>query len=154
MTNGEVLHPPAEHRVDPSDHPLNRLRAVRPELGPQCPEQSRAFLHLRHVEREPLPLTAPHPPVLKAEKGEGFAQDEIDRPSLRVINFDLECCKFLTQPPLKHPDQLGMSGVPVNENHQVVGKTRVLDVRERLARCHLFRPLQHSIDPRQIQVAE
>src|SRR5579864_315962 len=47
-----------------------------------------------------------------------------------------------------------MSRVGIDQDHQIVGKTRVLDVSEPAAACHLLRPLEHPVHLGEVEVAE
>src|SRR6516165_2538919 len=47
-----------------------------------------------------------------------------------------------------------MSRVGIEQDHQIVSKTRVLDVGEPAAACHLLRPLEHPVHLSEVEVAE
>src|SRR6516164_4370345 len=47
-----------------------------------------------------------------------------------------------------------MSRVGINQDHQIVSKTRVLDVGEPAAACHLLRPLERPVHLSEVEVAE
>src|SRR5215469_3225403 len=47
-----------------------------------------------------------------------------------------------------------MARVGIDQDHQIVSKTRVLDVGEPAAACHLLRPLEHPVHLGEVEVAE
>ena len=53
MADGKVIHPPAQHRVDQFNDPINRLRLVAPEHILELPQQRRPLFELGRVVGPP-----------------------------------------------------------------------------------------------------
>jgi hypothetical protein len=51
VSDGEVIHPTPQYRVDQLDHPIHRLGLESPKHLLEFAQQRRAFLHLRRIVR-------------------------------------------------------------------------------------------------------
>jgi hypothetical protein len=70
MSYAKVVHPASQNRVDKLDYPFDRLRFKASKDLFELPEDSGAFLHLRHEKRGPLSTEGLNPPELEAKKSE------------------------------------------------------------------------------------
>src|SRR5258706_8788883 len=95
----------------------------------ELPQQCRSFLELRRVVSTPdAPLTADAAEI-ESQEAEAVATTEVYDSTLLFIDLDLQLGQLLPQTFLNRPHQPAMSWVGVNQDHQIVCKTRVLEVR-------------------------
>src|SRR5262249_16799833 len=95
IADPEVPHPPPQDRVDLLDHPGQRLRAMAAEDRLELPEQLRPLLELGGRVGSPPPPQAQEPADVEAQEAEALPLRQIDRPTLLLVQLDVELCQLL-----------------------------------------------------------
>jgi hypothetical protein len=91
-------------------------------------QQRRSFLELGCVLRTPRTPTTANAPEVETQEAEALASAEVHVSTLPFINLDLQFSQLLPEPFLNRPHQPVMSWVGVDQDHQIVRKSCVLDV--------------------------
>src|SRR5712671_7637370 len=91
---------------------------------------------------------------VETQKAEALAATEVYVSTLLFINLDLQFGPLLPKPFLYRPHQPIMSRVSVNQDHQIIRKSCVLDVGVLAVARGLFRLLQHPVHLGEVKVAE
>src|SRR3974390_1071340 len=89
VSNREVVHPTAYHRVDQLDQLTDWLRLMAAKYILKYPQQLRALLELWGVIRTPIPATTAHTTKVKAEEAEAFVAAEVHGSTLLFVDLDL-----------------------------------------------------------------
>src|SRR5712691_5599979 len=150
----EVVDPAPQNRIDLRDHPSHWLRVVLLEHLLELPQQRRARLPLRRILRPPAPPQRTDAPEVEAQESKALPPAQIHHPALLLVQAYVELRQLLPQPPAYRLHQPVLPTVVVDEDHQVVGVARVLDVRVLAFARDRLRPLQHRIHLNEIDVAE
>ena len=154
VPNREVIHPATQDRVDQLDHPVHGLGSMAAEHVLELPQQCRSFLELRREACSPdAPSTADAAEV-ESQEAEAFAAAEVHDPTLLFIDFDLQSGQFLPKPFLHRRHQPVMPRVGVHQDHQIVSKTRILDVGVLAVACDLLCPLEHPVYLVEVEITE
>src|SRR6516225_6727814 len=154
VSDGKIVHPAPQDRIDEGHHRLHGLRSVSPKELAQLAEQRRTLLQLRRVLRAPSPVQAPHAAKVEPEEPEALAPDEIDSPALLLVDLDLEFGEFLTQSLGHRPQQPALAGMSMDQHHQIVREPRVLDSSVLPKARVLLRPLEHPVYLVEVEVAQ
>ena len=113
----------------------------------------RAFI-VGTISDPPLSLPRFHTAELKPQKGEALALGEVNTTRLVTIEFNIELGQFLQKPLvcgfLKPPPP----AVTVDQDHQVVGESGVLDIVVSSLSGGFLRPLQHFVNLIEVEIAE
>src|SRR5260370_26846998 len=128
MTHSKVIRPPTQDRIDLVDHLPHWLADVSPEDLPQLCKQRCPLFQLRRVIRPPHPVTAEDATIFKAQERETSAFRQVDHSTLVLVDLDSEFSHFLPQSSLHRPDEPVMPPMRVYQYHQIIRKTRILDV--------------------------
>jgi hypothetical protein len=83
----EVLHPPAQDRIDLLDHLPHWLGPKIPENLFELAEQGRPFLAFRQSQRHPSSPATPNTTELKPEKSEPLASLQVHFTALFLIHL-------------------------------------------------------------------
>ena len=89
ISDREVVHPTAQHRVDQLHDPADWLRLVATEHVLELPQQSRSFLELRRVMSTPDAPSTADAAEIESQEAEALAPTEVHDPTLLFIEFDL-----------------------------------------------------------------
>src|ERR1019366_2956896 len=154
MAYPKIVHPASQDRVDLLDHPPHRLADVPSEYLSQLCEQGCPLFQLRRVVRSPHPVTTEDAAILKAQKGETLSVRQVYHSTLIFIDLHSELRQFLSQSPFYRLYQPVMTRMSVNQDHQVICKTRILDLSVSSGARGLNRLLQHPIHLSEIDVTE
>ena len=145
VSHGKVAPPSPQDRVHQLYHPSHRLGLVAPEYLLQLAQKRRPLLPHRRVPRTPDPFSALDAPNVKTQEAKGFPAGQIDRPTLLLIDGDLQGHQFLAESSLDRLQQPIMAMMSLHYNPHVVGKTRLLDIRVCAAPGDLLCALQHPV---------
>jgi site-specific DNA recombinase len=154
MSNREVVHPTAQDRVNQLHDPIHWLRLVSAEHFLELPQQRSSFLELGRVVGTPYAPTTTNTAEIETQKAEAFAAAEVYISTLLFIDLDLQFGELFAESFLHRHHQPVMSGVGVDQDHQIIGKPCVLDVGVLAVARGLFRPLQHPIHLGEVEVTE
>src|ERR1700730_9740812 len=154
VSHRKVSHPTAKHWIDQLNDPIQRLRLVAAEYILELPQQRRSFLELGCVLRTPHATTTANASEVETQEAEAFASTEVYVSTLLFVNLDLQFSQLLPKPFLNRPQQPVMSWVGVNQDHQIIRKSCVLDVGVLAEARGLFRPFQHPVSLGEVQVTE
>src|ERR1700730_3389523 len=154
ISHREVSHPTAKHWIDQLNDPIQRLRLVAAEYVLEFPQQRRSFLELGCVLRTPHAPKSANASEVETQEAEALASTEVYVSTLLFINLDLQFGQLLPKPFLYRPHQPVMSRVGVNQDHQIIRKSCVLDVGVLAVARGLFRLLQHPVDLGEVEVTE
>src|SRR6266403_2165639 len=150
----KVGHPTAKHWIDQLNDPIQGLRLVAAEYILELPQQGRSFLELGCVLRTPHATTTANASEVETQEAEALASTEVYVSTLLFINLDLQFGQLLPKPFLYRPHQPIMSRVGVNQDHQIIRKSCVLDVGVLAVARGLFRLFQHPVHLVEVKVAE
>ncbi len=150
----KVGDPPPQDPIDQLNHPSNGLGLIAPEASLEPPKQCGALLHARGIVRPPLARARPHPAEGKAQTSTTLPFRKTDDTTFRCVQCDVEECQCLAESFHDRPQQPIMLRVGIDQDHDVIGKARVLQVRVQAATRNRFGPLQPSVDLGEVQVAE
>src|SRR5271157_1423169 len=142
------------NRVNQLHDPIHWLRLVAAEHVFELPQQRSSFLELWRVVDTPYAPTTAHPAEIETQKAEAFASTEVYVSTLLFIDLDLQFGKFFPEPLLHRHHQPVMSLVGIDQDHQIIGKSCVLDVGVLAVARGLLRPLQHPVHLGEVEVAE
>src|SRR6516225_10205156 len=134
--------------------PIYWLRLVAAKHVLELPQQRSSLLELRRVIGTPRAPSTADAAEVEPEEAEALASAEVHVSTLLLIDLDLQIGQLLPEAFLHRPHKPVMARVGIDQDHQIVGKTRVLDVGEPAAACHLLRPLEHPVHLGEIEVAE
>jgi hypothetical protein len=104
--------------------------------------------------RTPHATTTANASEVETQEAEALASTEVYVSTLLFINLDLQFGQLLPKPFLYRPHQPVMSWVGVNQDHQIIRKSCVLDVGVLAVTRGLFRLLQHLVHLVEVEVAE
>src|ERR1022692_4194755 len=127
MADPKVVHPATQNRIDFRNHsfdgPADMLSEDLPELFKQrCP-----LLQLGRIVGSPLPLKAQYTPIFKTQKSEALSLLQIHHPTLVLVDLNAELRELLAQPSVYRLHQPVTPPFSVDQDHQVVRKTCILD---------------------------
>src|ERR1700745_3608238 len=91
---------------------------------------------------------------IEPEEAEALASTKVHDSTLLLIDLDLQFSQLLPKTFFHRLHQPVMSRIGVDQDHQIVGKTRVLDVGVLAGARSLLRPLQHPIHLIEVEIAE
>jgi hypothetical protein len=154
VSHRKVGHPTAKHRIDQLNDPIHRLRLVAAENILELSQQRRSFLELGCVLRTPRTSTTANASEVETQEAEALASTEVYVSTLVFIDLDLKFSQLLPKPFLNRPHQPVMSWVGVNQDHQIIRKSCVLDVGVLAEARGLFRPFQHPVHLGEVEVTE
>ena len=120
----------------------------------ELPQQRSSFLELGRVVGTPYAPTTTNTAEIETQKAEAFAAAEVYISTLLFIDLDLQFGELFAESFLHRHHQPVMSGVGVDQDHQIIGKPCVLDVGVLAVARGLFRPLQHPIHLGEVEVTE
>jgi hypothetical protein len=100
-----------------------------------------------------LAAAAAHATKAKAEESEAFSLGEVNDATLVFIDGDLEYGQFLPEAFFNYCEEPVVLGVGVDQEHQIIGKAAVLEVRVLATARHLFGPFEHALSLREVEVA-
>jgi hypothetical protein len=90
VSDGEVVHPAPQYRVDQLDYPIHRLGLESPEHILEFTQQRRTLLHLRRVVRPPhLPAYTAEASEIEPQKAEAFCAAQVHNAALLFIDLNL-----------------------------------------------------------------
>ena len=113
-----------------------------------------ACRNLRHTGNPPLAPLRPDAADAEPKEGEALALCEIDTTRLVTIEFHVECGQFLQKPLVHGRLKPPPSAVAVDQDHQVIGKSSILDVVVASLSGDVLRSLQHLVHLVEIEIAE
>ncbi len=146
VPNCEVVHPSPKHRIDQAYHPFDRLRPVSAEHFLELPQQRRPLFELGRIVRPPCPaVNAAEVAEVEAQEPEAFASAKVYGPALLIIDFDLEFVELLPEAFFHRSNQPVMSLVGIDQDHQIVSKSRIFDIGVLALVSGLLRSLQHPV---------
>src|ERR1039457_5311554 len=85
VTNGKVVHPAAQNRVDELYDPVYRPRNEASEDVFELAQQRGALLELGRIVWPPLPLQTAHTAEVKTQESEAFSFCQVNEPTLVFI---------------------------------------------------------------------
>src|ERR1039458_5783494 len=146
VSDGEVIHPAPQDRVDQLNHPIHRLGLEAPKHILELAQQRRAFLHFRRIVRSPhLPFHTAQAPEIESQKAEAFCMFQIHDATLLFIDLDLQFGKLLPKTFVHRPQQPSIARMGINQHNKIISESGILDVGILPVACGFFRPFQHSI---------
>src|ERR687897_734770 len=154
VPNPEVVHPAPQDRVDHRDDLPDRPRVPAPEHLLELPQQRRPLLHGRQLLHPPPTPRRAKPAKAEAQESERLPLSQVHDPALCLVQAHIEFRELLPQPPVHRPQQPAIPPLAVDENHQVVGIARVLNVRVPAVARDLLGPLQHRVHLMEVDVTE
>ena len=113
-----------------------------------------ACRYLRHTGNPPLAPLRPGAADAEPKEGETLALCEIDATRLVTIEFHVECGQFLQKPLVHGRLKPPPPAVAVDQDHQVIGESSILDVVVASLSGDVLRPLQHLVHLVEIEIAE
>src|SRR5262252_10907164 len=91
---------------------------------------------------------------VEPQKTEALTPSEVDDTALLIIDFDLQLGEFLAQSLFHRRNQPVMSLVGINQDHQIVGESRIFDCGELAIAGDIPRSLQHPIHLIEVNITE
>jgi hypothetical protein len=89
VSDGEVVHPATQYRVNQLNYPTHRLGLESPEHILELNQQRRTLLHLRRVMRPPhLPAYAAEASEIEPQKAEAFCAAQAHDAALVFIDLN------------------------------------------------------------------
>ena len=99
VSDGEIIHPAPQDRVDQLNHPIYRLGLKSPEHVLELAQQRRTLFQLWRVMRSPhLPLDATKAAEIESQEAETLPSVQIHDVALLFIDFDLQFGELLPKP--------------------------------------------------------
>src|SRR5215831_241265 len=154
VAHRKVVHPTAQNGIDLLDQLLHGLRAMASENQLEFAQQGRPLLRSRRPQRHPSSPPTADTTELKAQKSETLPLLEIHPPTLLLVHLHMEFGQLLPQPLFHRLTKPGLSGMTVDQDHQIVGEPSVLDLHPRAFASDFFGPLQHLIHLIEVEITE
>src|SRR5260370_20505311 len=154
MTHSKVIRPPTQDRIDLVDHLPHWLADVSPEDLPQLCKQRCPLFQLRRVIRPPHPVTAEYATIFKAQLRETSAFRRVASSPFVLFYPDSEFTPSLPHSSFHRPDEPVMPPMRVDQYHQIIRKTCILDGGVFSVARGSDRFLQHPVHLSEIEVAE
>src|ERR1019366_419504 len=127
---------------------------MSPENHLEFLQQCRPLLQLRHIMWSPPPLSSTYAAKLKTKVSKVVSTTQVYDATLLFVNLNMEFGKLLPQPFDHRPQHPLPTPVVIDQYHQVISKTRILNVSIVAAACDLLRSLEHPIYLVQVEVTE
>ena len=154
ISHRKVSHPTAKHWIDQLNDPIHWLRLVAAEHSLELPQQCRSFLELRRVLNAPCAPSTTDAAKIEPQKAEALATAEVYDSTLLFIDFDSYSDQFLAKAFLYSWQQPIMSTVCVDQDHEIVSKTRILDPYVLAVACGLLCSLKHTVHLIEVDITE
>src|ERR1700740_1808799 len=101
-----------------------------------------------------MPLASSGHDENQTQKSEALASFQVDDATLLLIDLDLQLGNLLSQSLFHRLHQPVMSRMGINQDHQIISETRILDEGVLATASALLGSLQHPIYLIEIEVAE
>src|SRR5664279_606803 len=154
MADPKIVHPTTQNRIDLLNHILDGPADMLPEDLPELFKQRYPLLQLGCIVRSPLPLKAQYTPIFKTQESEALSLRQIHHPTLVLVDLHAELRELLAQPSVYRLHQPVTPPFSVDQDHQIVRKTCILDVGGLAPSRGIHRSLQHPVYLIQIEVTE
>src|SRR5215467_1585400 len=120
----------------------------------EFPQQCRSFLELRRVINAPSAPSTTDAAKIEPQIAEALASAEVYDPTLLFIDFDLQSNQFLPEALFNRGQKPVMSRIGIDQDHEVICKTRILEPSVLAVACCLLRPLEHTVHLIEVDVTE
>src|SRR6516225_6508409 len=120
----------------------------------EFPQQCRSFLELRRVINAPSAPSTTDAAKIEPQIAEALASAEVYNPTLLFIDFDLQSSQFLPEALFNRGQKPVMSRIGIDQDHEVICKTRILEPSVLAVACCLLRPLEHTVHLIEVDITE